>query len=222
MPMCLFEHTHGHFELLNVSDYVDYVYINLEKPDNKWYYFVGDAGEQIILENFSEKVTIIGVIGKIIVGALKYSAVLKHADEVGGVTKAVSKNFDDVAKAVKHSEIFKDDTLKHIFLGNKTGGFHYEGLSDATSKVVQITKAPNANGVYEAIVEIGGKKFKPSTFFPKTWSPEKIVEAIEDVYFNPTSVDTMKNAYEGVVDGVKIQIFLDNNGKIVSAFPKIK
>ena len=70
MPMCLFEHTHGHFELINVSGYVDYVYINLEKPDNKWYYFVGDAEEQIILGNFSEKVTIIGVIGKIIVGEL--------------------------------------------------------------------------------------------------------------------------------------------------------
>ena len=28
---------------VNVSDYVDYVYINLEKPDNKWYYFVGNA-----------------------------------------------------------------------------------------------------------------------------------------------------------------------------------
>ena len=44
-----------------------------------------------------------------------------------------------------------------FFLENKTGGFHYEGLSDATSKVVQIMKAPDANGVYEAIVEIGGK-----------------------------------------------------------------
>ena len=221
--MCLFEHTHGHFELLNVSTCVDYVCINLEKPDIKWYYFVGDAGEQIILGNFSEKVTMIGVIGKIIVGALKYSAVLKHADEVGGVTKVVSKNLDDVAKAVKHPEIFSENTLQHIFLGNKTGGFHYEGLSDATSKVVQITKAPDANGVYQAMVEIGGKAKKtPSTFFPKSWSPEKIVESIEDVYFNPKSVDTMKNAYEGVVDGVKIQIFLDNNGKIVSAFPKIK
>ena len=55
---------------VNVSDYVDYVYINLEKPDNKWYYFVGDDGEQIILGNFSEKVTIIGTIGEIIVGEL--------------------------------------------------------------------------------------------------------------------------------------------------------
>ena len=295
---------------VNVSDYVDYVYINLEKPDNKWYYFVGDAGEQIILGNFSEKVTITGTIGAIIVGelpivgtaadirdvtadfanwewswghagitaldiigmiplvgALKYSdelcvaakgmklsdnagdilssalkhaddasgiasksdelaevvqkAVLKHADEVGGVTKVVSKNLDDVAKAVKHPEIFTENTLQHIFLGNKTGGFHYEGLSDATSKVVQITKAPNANGVYEAIVEIGGKKAKPSTFFPKTWSPEKVVEAIEDVYFNPTSVDNVKKMYDGVVDGVIIRLFLDEYGKIVSAFPLI-
>ena len=295
---------------VNVSDYVDYVYINLEKPDNKWYYFVGDAGEQIILGNFSEKVTITGTIGAIIVGelpgvgtaadirdvtadfanwewswghvgittldiigmiplvgALKYSdelcvaakgmklsdnagdilssalkhaddasgiasksdelaevvqkAVLKHADEVGGVTKVVSKNLDDVAKAVKHPEIFSENTLQHIFLGNKTGGFHYEGLSDATSKVVQITKAPDANGVYEAIVEIGGKKAKPSTFFPKTWSPEKVVEAIEDVYFNPTSVDNVKKMYDGVVDGVIIRLFLDEYGKIVSAFPLI-
>ena len=223
MPMCLFEHTHGHFELLNVSGYVDYVYINLEKPDNKWYYFVGDAGEQIILGNFSEKVTMIGVIGKIIVGALKYSAVLKHADEVGGVTKVVSKNLDDVAKAVKHPEIFSENTLQHIFLGNKTGGFHYEGLSDATSKVVQITKAPDANGVYQAMVEIGGKvKKTPSTFFPKSWSPEKIVESIEDVYFNPTRVDNIKKMYDGVVDGVNIRLFLDEYGKIVSAFPMIK
>ena len=293
---------------VNVSDYVDYVYINLEKPDNKWYYFVGDAGEQIILGNFSEKVTITGTIGAIIVGelpgvgtaadirdvtadfanwewswghvgittldiigmiplvgALKYSdelcvaakgmklsdnagdilssalkhaddasgiasksdelaevvqkAVLKHADEVGGVTKVVSKNLDDVAKAVKHPEIFSENTLQHIFLGNKTGGFHYEGLSDATSKVVQITKAPDANGVYEAIVEIGGKKVKPSTFFPKSWSPEKIVEAIEEVYFNPTGVDTIRKMYDGVVDGVNIRLFLDEYGKIISAFP---
>ena len=110
-----------------------------------------------------------------------------------------------------------------FFLENKTGGFHYEGLSDATSKVVQIMKAPDANGVYEAIVEIGGKtKKSPSTFFPKSWSPEKIVEAIEEVYFNPTRIDKIKNAYDGVVDGVNIRVFLDNAGEIVSAFPFIQ
>ena len=107
-----------------------------------------------------------------------------------------------------------------FFLGNKTGGFLYEGLSDATSKVVHIMKAPDANGVYQAMVEIGGKvKKTPSTFFPKTWSPEKVVEAIEDVYFNPVGVDVIRNAYDGIVDGVKIQVFLNQYGKVVSAFP---
>ena len=89
--------------------------------------------------------------------------------------------------------------------------------------MVQITKAPDANGVYQAMVEIGGKAKKtPSTFFPKSWSPEKIVESIEDVYFNPTRVDNIKKMYDGVVDGVNIRLFLDEYGKIVSAFPMIK
>ena len=107
-----------------------------------------------------------------------------------------------------------------FFLENKTGGFHYEGLSDATSKAVQIAKAPDANGVYEAIVEIGGKtKKSPSTFFPKSWSPEKIIDAIQDLYFNPTEVDTIRKMYDGVVDGVNIRLFLNEYGKIISAFP---
>ena len=144
---------------------------------------------------------------------------LKHADEVGGVTKVVSKNLDDVAKAVKHPEIFSENTLQHIFLGNKTGGFHYEGLSDATSKVVQITKAPDANGVYQAMVEIGGKvKKTPSTFFPKSWSPEKIIDAIQDLYFNPTEVDTIRKMYDGVVDGVNIRLFLMSMARLFLYF----
>ena len=86
--------------------------------------------------------------------------------------------------------------------------------------MVQITKAPDANGVYQAMVEIGGKvKKTPSNFFPKSWSPEKIVESIEDVYFNPTGVDTIRKMYDGVVDGVNIRLFFDEYGKIISAFP---
>lgn len=106
-----------------------------------------------------------------------------------------------------------------FLLGNKTGGFHYEGLSDATSKVVQITKAPDANGVYQAMVEIGGKvKKTPSTFFPKSWSPEKIIDAIQDLYFNPTGVDTIRKMYDGVVDGVNIRLFLMSMARLFLHF----
>ena len=294
-------------------DDIDIVYINLEKPDNKWYYLIADTGEQVIFGNFSEKVTIYGVVGQIavgeipgigtaadirditadfvnwkwswghvgataldmiglipVVGALKYSdeisgiaakgvklsdganeiltdalkhaddasdvvsksdeigdvvkkALTKHADEVGDVTKAVTKNYDDVVKAVKHPEIFSEGALEHIFKGANGGGFHYEGLSDATSKVVEITKFPDANGVYEAMVEIGGKvKKTPSTFFPKDWSPEQVLDAIEQVYINPSEVNEISNAYRGTVNGVVINLYLNSDKRIISAFPYLE
>mgnify|MGYP004462037859 FL=1 len=291
-------------------DDIDIVYINLEKPDNKWYYLIADTGEQVIFGNFSEKVTIYGVVGQIavgeipgigtaadirditadfvnwkwswghvgataldmiglipVVGALKYSdeisgiaakgvklsdganeiltdalkhaddasdvvsksdeigdvvkkALTKHADEVGDVTKAVTKNYDDVVKAVKHPEIFSEGALEHVFKGANGGGFHYEGLSDATSKVVEITKFPDANGVYEAMVEVGGKvKKQPSTFFPKDWSPEQVLDAVEEAY-NARAL-RKGNIYRGVTSsGITIEMYIDlNNNKINSFFP---
>lgn len=285
------------------------IYIDLAKPDNKWYYLVGDLGELVILGNFSDKstlggtalqilvgeipyvgfatdirdvaadlvnwewswkhvgVTSLDVIGLIpVVGSLKYAgdlkvvskgielsddaadiltaamkhaddvsdlasksddvtevvtkALVKHADEVGDVSKVVAKNFDDVVAAVKHPGIFSDTALEHIFKGNKLGGFHYEGLADANGKILQITKPANSAGVYEATIEIAGKaKKKSSTFFPKSWTPEQVLDAIEQVFNNPDSIDATRNTYEGTVNGVKIHLNLDSYGKIRSAYP---
>lgn len=259
-------------KLVNVND-DDFVYINLEKPDNKWYYLVTDTGEQIILGNFSQKVTIIGVLAQLVVGeipvvgtiadvrdvtadlvnwewswghvgttsldviglipivvALKYvdeagtvakgvklsdgageiltsalkhsddasdaisksdeigdivqKALVKHADDVGDVAKVATRSYDDVVKAVKHPEIFNEGALEHVFKGSNGRGFHYEGLSDATSKVIEITKFPDANGVYEAVVEVAEKqKNAKSTFFPKEWSIEQVLDAVEEAYY---------------------------------------
>ena len=286
--------------------------INLEKPDNKWYYFTTEDGEQILFGNFTDKVTIKGTIGQIIVGeipvvgtaadirdivadfknwkwtwghagttlldmigilpvvgTLKYSdevavaikggrklsdsageiltatlkkldkvdevadaakhsdeiaegvagALLKNADELGTVAKTTIKTFDDLKAAVKNITSYADNALEHIFKGNRTGGFHYEGLEDAAGKVVQITKAPNAQGVYEATVEIAGKgKNVRSTFFPKSWTPEQVLDAIEEVFSNG-KYNAAKNIKTGMVNGVKIRINLDGFGRIVSAFP---
>ena len=109
-----------------------------------------------------------------------------------------------------------------FFLENKTGGFHYEGLSDATSKAVQITKAPDANGVYEAIVEIGGKtKKSPSTFFPKSWSPEKFIDTIEEAY--EKRVLKNGNTYRAITSsGIIVEMYIDpTTSKIISALPKM-
>lgn len=93
-------------------------------------------------------------------------------------------------------------------------------MSDATGKIIEITKFPDANGVYEATVEIGGKlKKQPSTFFPKDWSPEQILDAVEEAYGK--RVLDSGNVYKGVTSsGITIEMYIDmNNNKINSFFP---
>ena len=87
---------------------------------------------------------------------------------------------------------------------------------------MEITKAPDANGVYEATVRINGKEKKYiSTFFPKHWTPEDVINAIEEAYANKYFVSG--NTYEGITSsGISIGMHIDlETGKIISAFPKI-
>ena len=51
---------------------VEFVEINLEEPDNSWYHIILETGEQIIFGNFSEKVTISGVVGQVVVGEIPF------------------------------------------------------------------------------------------------------------------------------------------------------
>ena len=104
---------------------------------------------------------------------------------------------------------------------NKSGkavGFHYEGLNEVDGKVIKVTKHPNKYGVYEATVEIGGKvKKELTTFFPKNWTPQQVVDAINEAFANKTNL--YGTFYEGVLkNGMKIQMYIVN-GKINSAFP---
>ena len=120
---------------------------------------------------------------------------------------------------VEHPEYFKEGALEHIFKGNTSGGFHYEGLSDANGKVVKIVTPPNEQGIYRAIVEIDGKvKAAPSTFFPKNWTPEEVADAIEEAYNN--RVWDRKNVYVSTISsGITIEIYLDSMNRIISAYP---
>lgn len=281
------------------------VTINLEKPDNEWYYIIGDAGEQIIFGNFSEKVTLLGIAGQVFIGEIPYIAtiadvrdlladvkywedtsehklnttldllavipvlgsikyldkasvvlrgfrifdkqgelykvtkglgkiidarkhsdeiasavekvIIKNADEVADATTVVIKNLDDLKAAVKNPDIFNENALEHIFKGNKTGGFHYEGLEDAVGEVIEVTRKPNAQGVYEVAVQIG-KNTKTSTFFPKDWTPEQVLEAIEEAYNN--RVFKNGNTYEAKIEsGITIRMYIEYDGTIKSAFP---
>ena len=84
---------------------------------------------------------------------------------------------------------------------------------------MEITKAPDANGVYEATVKINGiEKGNISTFFPKHWMPEDVINAIEEVYTNPSVIDNTRNMLKGTINDVPITIFLDDKEKIFQLF----
>lgn len=108
-------------------------------------------------------------------------------------------------------------------LGNASGGYHFEGIAEASGKVVEVTKEADVHGVYEAMVKIGGKAKKwPNTFFPKDWSAEQVLEAIEEGYSKiDFSVVNSNSRYDVFIEcGIQIRYYLDaTTQKIVSVFP---
>ncbi len=55
--------------------------------------------------------------------------------------------------------------------------------------------------------------------FPKDWTSQQVVDAIQEAYKNKTY--SGGNRYKGTLsNGMKIEMLIDNNGKIISAFPK--
>ena len=85
-------------------------------------------------------------------------------------------------------------------------------------KVIKVTKQPNKYGVYEATVEIGGKvKKELTTFFPKNWTPQQVVDAINEAFSN--KIVKGNGLYEGTSkSGIKIRMYIVD-GKITSAYP---
>lgn len=60
-----------------------------------------------------------------------------------------------------------------------------------------------------------GSGFVP--FFPRSWNQQQVVDAINAAYDNRRH--HKKNLYIGTVNGITIQMRLDPNGKIVTAYP---
>ncbi|SDX29374.1 Bacillus transposase protein [Listeria ivanovii subsp. londoniensis] len=155
---------------------------------------------------------------------LKISDVeLRNFKEINSMKKVVAK-----LNSLKNIEKFKNGSLEHIFAGevNRKGkavGFHSETIPDSPGKVIQETKSkPNKNGVYEAKIEVNGIPKKSnkgkSSFFPENWTAQKIVDEINHAFSNKSHIDG--NIYLGEAsNGIKIQMYLDKQDKIISAFP---
>lgn len=135
-----------------------------------------------------------------------------------------------VLVTLENTDIFIDSAIEHIFEGNvkrgKAGGYHYECIKDTAGKVIAGTEVSlNDLGVYKAQVEVDGIPKKSnkgySTFFPKDMDPQEVVDAINEAYVNRVFVEGTSNTYRGSAEnGLEIEMYLNENEKIISAFPK--
>ena len=131
---------------------------------------------------------------------------------------------------LKNTDNFMDSTIEHIFEGNvrrgKAGGYHYECFKDTAGNIVNGTEVLiNDLGVYKAQVEVNGIPKSGnggySTFFSKEMSPQDVIDSINEAYNNKVFVVGSKNSYIGISNnGLEIEMYINNNGKIISAFPK--
>ncbi|MEY8348281.1 EndoU domain-containing protein, partial [Bacillus cereus] len=120
--------------------------------------------------------------------------------------------------------IYKNNrTVEHIFHGNlnregDAGGYHHVSMM-GEGEILRVTRPPNRYGVYEAEVSVNGvPKALPSTFFPDHWGRTEVLKAIEVAYNKVYS--GRGNRYIGTApNGMKIRLFVDSNGRIISAFP---
>ena len=130
----------------------------------------------------------------------------------------------DVSR-LKDTQNFRNGSLNHILEGELNGrgkavGFHYEGMPTQKGTIISGTESlPNANGVYTANIEVNSVvKNAQSSFFPKDWTPQQIVDSINEAYSN--KVYMVGNKYSGITSsGIEIEMFLDVNGEIISAYP---
>ncbi len=150
-------------------------------------------------------------------------------------TKATNEELSILMNRMKKNngnnilDIFQDGSIEHFIEGgvNRNGnatGFH-SGLSDKGTVVVEGQK-DYKTGVYEAGITVNGigktTNSGKSTLFPDDWGIIKILDAVEEAYYDPSLslVTGTTNQYETMTKRkVKIGMYLNSHRKITSAFP---
>ena len=130
--------------------------------------------------------------------------------------------------SLKNTENFTDSAIEHIFEGQvnargKAVGYPYQGIEGTSGNVIPGTESSVNNiGIYKAKVEVNGIPKTAnggfSSFYPKSMSPQEVIGSINEAYRNRVYI--RGNTYSGLTSsGMEIEMFLDKNGKIISAYP---
>lgn len=131
-------------------------------------------------------------------------------------------------RALKNTKNFAKKTLEHIFDGTINGkgnatGYHYNQVTDSKSEIITGTESKkDSRGVFTAKVKVSGKKKNGfSTFYPEEWTPQQVVDAINEAYayaLNDKS-NPHGSLWIGYSGDLEIDMYLDSNKKITTAYP---
>ena len=131
-------------------------------------------------------------------------------------------------KKLKNTEHFAKNTLEHIFDGTinskgKATGYHYSMVTDSKGKIIDGTRSKtDGNGVFTGKVEVSGvKKNGFSSFYPESWTPQQVVDAINAAYD-----DALKNPdnpqgelWIGYSGDLEIDMYMNKSKQITTAYP---
>ena len=148
------------------------------------------------------------------------------AKQTSSDTKAAYTMAD--IKKLKNTGNFAKNTLEHIFDGTinskgKATGYHYDNIDGSKGSIIPGTASkPDKNGVYTAKVEVSGvKKNGFSSFYPDSWSPQQVVDAINEAYEDALSDKSNKQGdlWIGYAGDLEIDMYLNNKKLITTAYP---
>ena len=131
-------------------------------------------------------------------------------------------------KKLKNTEHFAKSTLEHIFDGTinskgKATGYHYSMVTDSKGEIIPGTESDkDGHGVFTAKVKVNGvKKNGFSSFYPEDWTPQQVVDAINEAYDDAMSDKSNPHGslWIGYSGDLEIDMYLDNNKRITTAFP---
>ena len=151
----------------------------------------------------------------------------KKSSAQSSQTDAETYTMADIKK-LKNTEHFAKNTLEHIFDGTINGkgkatGYHYSMITDSKGKIVDGTRSKaDKNGVFTAKVEVSGKKKNGfSSFYPESWSPQQVVDAINSAYDDALndSGNPHGSLWVGYSGDIEIDMYLNSNKQITTAYP---
>ena len=131
-------------------------------------------------------------------------------------------------KALQNTENFAKKTLEHIFDGtiNSKGnatGYHYTRITDSKGEVIEGTESKkDRHGVFTAKVKVNGvKKNGFSSFYPEDWTPQQVVDAVNEAYDSALSDPSNPHGslWIGYSGDLEIDMYLDGSKKITTAYP---